>query len=157
MAKKKTGSEEKSIVKFKSLFDHLKHIREVQAPNYFDKLSDGDKKSWSNYMICRFLSMQVELIDTINDLQVYQDRLTPEQFYKLCIRIVPKSRRFYPYTKGNGEKYRKELISILSNHFQESEKNVKEYLQLLSKSEVIKIVSMYGYTEKQIDNFLQST
>jgi len=44
----------------KSLFDHIKQITNVQNPMYWESLDDGDKKTWSNYMVHRFLSMKSE-------------------------------------------------------------------------------------------------
>ena len=38
----------------KSLFDHIKQITNVQNTLYWDSLSEGDKKTWSNYMVHRF-------------------------------------------------------------------------------------------------------
>ena len=69
MAAKKAKSN--TLIKSKGLFDHINHLREKQDPHYFDTLTDEDKRSWSNYMVCRFLSMQPELIDTINEIQKY--------------------------------------------------------------------------------------
>ena len=37
-------------VKRKNLFDHISAITSQQNPNYWDEISDGDKKSWSNYI-----------------------------------------------------------------------------------------------------------
>ena len=155
MAKKKSNSEGGSAPKAKGLFDHINQIRDKRDPTYFDTLTDADKKTWSNYMICRFLSMQPELVEAINDLQAYQDKLTPEQFYKLCVAVVPKSRGFHPYIKGKSDKYNKDLVLMLSRHYQESERNAIEYLELLSREELVSIVSLYGYNEKQIDNLLK--
>lgn len=154
MAKKKSNSDGGSTPKAKGLFDHINQIRDKRDPTYFDTLTDADKKTWSNYMICRFLSMQPELVEAINDLQVYQDKLTPEQFYKLCVAVVPKSCGFHPYIKAKSDKYNKDLVLMLSRHYQESERNAIEYLELLSREELISIVSLYGYNEKQIENLL---
>jgi hypothetical protein len=33
----------------KTLFNHLTAITSEQDPNYWDKLDDGDKKTFSNY------------------------------------------------------------------------------------------------------------
>jgi len=46
----------------KSLFDHVKAITNEQNPKYFDTLEEADKKTWSNYMLLRFLSMKYEWI-----------------------------------------------------------------------------------------------
>ena len=71
----------------KTLFDHIKAITQSQDPNYFDKLEEGDLKTWSNYMIHRFLSMNADWITTIADLQPYTERLKPEQLYLSLIHI----------------------------------------------------------------------
>ena len=39
----------------KGLFDHIKQITNVQDPKYWDKLEPEDKKTFSNYMVLRFL------------------------------------------------------------------------------------------------------
>ena len=74
----------------KTLFDHIKAITQFQDPNYFDKLEEGDLKTWSNYMIHRFLSMNSDWITTIADLQPYTERLKPEQLYLTLIGIIPQ-------------------------------------------------------------------
>ena len=56
------------MVKKKSLFDHINQITTIQNPNYWDEISDEDKKSWSNYMVNRFLSMKPEWIDLVNEV-----------------------------------------------------------------------------------------
>ena len=67
-------------VKKKSLFDHVNQVTSVQNPNYWDEISDEDKKSWSNYMINRFLSMKSEWTDLVNEVQKYP--LEPKELYK---------------------------------------------------------------------------
>ena len=69
----------------KSLFDHIKQITDVQNPNYWSDISDEDKKSWSNYMVNRFLSMKMDWIDIVNEVQKYD--LEPEIVYKLYTNI----------------------------------------------------------------------
>lgn len=149
-------STEDSAPKAKGLFDHINHVREKQDPDYFDKLSDADKKSWSNFMVCRFLSMQPELIDAVNQVQKYSGVLSPKDFYKVLIAFVPKRRAFYPYIKSKSEKYNPQLLKLLSTHFQDSERNVLEYISILTKDDVVSIISKYGYTEKQTKELLEA-
>ena len=155
MPRKKAIVDKVDKIKTKTLFDHLNEIRVGKNPKYFETLGDADKKTWSNYMVCRFLSMQYELIEVINDLQAYQDKLTPEQFYRLCIEVVPRGRGFYPYIKNKAEKYNKDLLKLLCEHFQESERNVLEYLNMLSTEEVRQIISLYGHSEKETESLLE--
>jgi hypothetical protein len=154
---KKTSKKDsgESSPKSKTLFDHINEIRSGKNPKYFETLSESDKKSWSNYMVCRFLSMQPELVEYLNDLQRYSGILQPKDYYKVLIEIVPNGRAFYPYIKSKSEKYNSDLLKLLSLHFQDSERNILEYLSLLTKDDVVKIVSKYGYNEKQIKDMLE--
>ena len=70
-----------ATVKKKSLFDHIKQITDVQSPNYWDDISDDDKKSWSNYMVNRFLSMKMDWVELVNEVQRYP--LQPKDLYKV--------------------------------------------------------------------------
>lgn len=142
--------------KVKNLFDHINEIRVGKNPDYFSTLSDEDIKTWSNYMVCRVLSMQPELVESINELQYYQDKLSPEQFYRLCIVVVPYGKKYCPYVKRKGEKYNKALLTLLSVHFQDSIRNILEYISILPNSEMRNIVSKYGYSEKQIEELFES-
>ena len=64
MSKKKLiESENSDAPKKKSLFDHVKHIRQVQDPNYYKELSSEDKKSFNHFMILRALSMDADIVE----------------------------------------------------------------------------------------------
>ena len=78
--------------KYKTLFEHINHITATQNKNYWDDLNDGDRKSWSNYMVHRFLSMKPEWIGLVNDFQSLN--LKPRELYKLYIEILPKKKQW---------------------------------------------------------------
>jgi hypothetical protein len=149
MARKATSPS----IKVKGLFDHVNHIREKQDPGYIDGLSDSDLKSWSNYMICRVLSMQPELIEAMNQLQIYSS-LKPREFYQLLIAVVPLRKVYVPYIKKTGKKWSKELISLLVKHFQDSEQNIFEYLEIMTTQELRDLVSKFGFTEKEVEKLI---
>lgn len=86
MPKKKTNS-----IKKKTLFDHLNQITKVKNPNYWDTLSFEDKKTFDNYMIHRYLSMNMEWLDIIAQLQPYTQNLSKEMVYKVYSDLLPKS------------------------------------------------------------------
>lgn len=139
--------------KVKGLFDHLNHIRMVQDPNYFDTLDEGDKKSWDSYMICKFLSMQQDIVELVNEIQQYQT-LEPKYFYKLCISIVPKQKAFFPFVKSS-KKYPKKILEILTLYFQDCSRNVREYLDFIPAEEVVFIIKKYGYSDKEIEKLFK--
>ena len=72
MKKKKSGN--------KGLFDHVTHITQKQTKGYWDSLNETEKKQWSNYMIHRFLSMKMDYVDVVNEIQRYN--LKPKDLYK---------------------------------------------------------------------------
>ena len=140
----------------KSLFDHIKAVTSEQNPNYWETLDDGDKKSWSNYMVHRFLSMNPDWIEVLSEIQPYTQTLEPKQLYLALIGIIPKGKYFLKYTKGKGEnKYETWLIDLIKQDFMCSSKQSEEYLDILHSTregrENIKyICEQYGIESKQI-------
>lgn len=140
----------------KSLFDHIKAISQDQNPKYWDTLEESDKKSWSNFMIHRFLSMNPDWIEVLSEIQPYTQTLEPKQLYLALIGIIPKGRYYLKYTKGKGdEKYESWLIDLIKQDFQCSKKQAEEYCEILYSSregrENIKyICEKYGIESKQI-------
>ena len=121
-------------VKKKNLFQHLNQVTTIQKPNYWDTLSVEDKKTWSNYMIHRFLSMKMEWVEVVNELQKYN--LQSKDLYKLYINILPKSRQYLKYVKGRNQMdYPNWLINIVANH------------EEVSKKEAYEMIGMYMLTE----------
>ena len=122
------------MIKKKSLFDHINQVTSVQNPNYWDEISDEDKKSWSNYMTHRFLSMKMEWVELVNELQKYN--LKPKELYKLYTNILPKGKQWLKYTKGrNDMSHPNWLINVVVNHEQISKKEAIEYIDMLMLTE----------------------
>tara|TARA_Y100000004_G_scaffold175575_1_gene215312 strand:+ start:750 stop:1187 length:438 start_codon:yes stop_codon:yes gene_type:complete len=137
----------------KSLFNHIKQITDVQNPNYWDNISDEDKKSWSNYMVNRFLSMKMDWIDIVNEVQKYD--LEPEIVYKLYTNIFPKGKQWLKYIKGDKKmKYPKWVYEIVSKHLQCSMREASDAVEMYDishggQSELVDILIKYGKTEQE--------
>ena len=122
------------MIKKKSLFDHIKEITSVQNPNYWDEISEEDKKTWSNYMTHRFLSMKTDWIEVVNEFQKYN--LKPKELYKLYINVLPKGRHWLKYIKGKDNmSYPSWLINVVVNHEKISKKEAREYIDMLMLTE----------------------
>ena len=129
-----TKGGKKSLVKKKSLFDHINQITAVQNPNYWEEISEEDKKSFSNYMVNRFLSMKPEWIELVNELQKYN--LKPKELYKLYINVLPKGKQWLKYTKGKTDmKYPEWLINIMRNSDESSRKEAIDAIDMLMLTE----------------------
>jgi hypothetical protein len=140
----------------KSLFDHIKAITSEQDPKYWDTLEESDKKSWSNYMIHRFLSMNSDWIEILSEIQPYTQVLEPKQLYLVMIGLLPKGRHYLKYTKGkNDNKYESWLIDLIKVDFQCSKKEAEEYTEILystreGRENIKYICEKYGIDKKQI-------
>ena len=142
-----------ATVKKKSLFDHIKQITDVQNPNYWNDISDDDKKSWSNYMVNRFLSMKMDWVEIVNEIQRYP--LQPKELYKVYTDILRKKRQWLKYVKGDKKmKYPKWVYEIVSKHLQCSLRESKDAVEMYDishggQAELVDILMKYGKTEDE--------
>ena len=139
----------------KTIFEHLSGIKEKKVA--WESLSEMDKKSFTPFIINRWLSMNLDLLPIINILQKYTiGLLKPKEVYKLYLDFLPKQKTFDKYIKGKKEsKYNKEVLQYLSTWYGVSQREVGDYLELLTKDEVIKILTKYGLTEKEAKKLLK--
>lgn len=153
---------EKEKLKGKGLFDHLKAIyQEPYDPDYFDKISEIDKKTFLTYMINRYLSMNYEWLFLVNIIQQYSFNMPNEIVYKLYSNFIPKGRTFLKWVKGkNIKKYNKDLVELISLYFEISHKQATEYITIFLsndewKKRLIEICRMYGNTDEEIKRLLK--
>ena len=140
----------------KTLFDHITNITSVQNPKYWDSLEEVDKKSWSNYMVHRFLSMNPDWIEILSEIQPYTQTLEPRQLYLALIGILPKGRYYMKYIKGKkADKYDSWLVDLIKQDFNCSLKESEEYCEILyatteGRENIKYICQKYGIDKKQI-------
>jgi hypothetical protein len=140
----------------KSLFDHIKMITSEQDPNYFKKLGDEDLKSWSNFMINRFLSMNPDWIELVATLLPLTQTLRPEDMYRVYINVIPKGKYYLNYIKGKKEtSYEEFLVNLMVTEYQCSINQANDYLDILystkeGKENIKYICEKYGVEKKQI-------
>ena len=141
--------------KAKTLFEHLSGIKEKKTP--WESLSVMDRKSFEPFMVNRFLSMNMGLLELVNELQKYTiGQLSPKDVYKLYLDVLPKKKSFDKYIKGKGsDKYNDKVLGYLSQYFEVSEREVKDYLEILSKDDVIEIIQKFGIEKKEIKKWLK--
>ena len=136
-------------MKPKGLFDHINQITTNQTKDYWNTLTESDKKTWSNYMINRFLSMKMEWTDFVNEIQKL--KLAPRQLYLVYSNVLPKGKQYLKYIKKKkGPIYNTQVIQKVSEYFEISQSESEDYLKLLSKKQIRELVSKYGYTDKEL-------
>ena len=138
----------------RELFDHIKWITEKQTKDYWGTLNDTERKRWSNYMVNRFLSMKMDWISFVNEVQQYN--LKPKDLYRLYIDILPKGKQWLRYVKRKKKmNYSNWLLEIIIKDFKISTSEARQYLDTLymteqGKQEIREILMKYGTEEKLI-------
>ena len=141
-------------VKKKSLFDHVNQVTSVQNPNYWEDISDEDKKTWSNYMVNRFLSMKSDWIDLVNEVQKYP--LEPKELYKVYTSILQKKKQWLRYVKGDKKmKYPKWVYEIVAKHLQCSMREANDAVEMYDismggQAELADVLFKYGVEKREV-------
>ncbi len=106
-------------------------------------------------MINRFLSMKVEWVDFVNEIQKYP--ISPKDLYRLYIDILPKGKQWLRYVKGRKEmEYPQWLPELVSKHFSVSNLESEEYVDRYymteqGKAELYSLLESYGTDPRQIE------
>ena len=144
-----------STKKAKTLFQHLSGLKESKTP--WDSLSVMDKKTFEPFMVNRFLSMNIGLLELVNELQKFTiGQLSPRDVYKMYLDFLPKRRSFDKYIKGKkDDKYNSNVLEYLAKYYQVSQREVRDYLEILSKDDITEILLKYGLDKKEIKKWLK--
>ena len=156
-SKKSRKSKTDTTPKALGLFDHVKHIRSVQSPGYYDNLSETDRKSFNHFMIIRTLAMDDSIIEDMAVLYRYFDKIPSPQFYQLLISVVPKSNKFVLWIKSKYLKHNKDLLELVSKKFEVPKRQANEYVNILLHSnpeELVNVCRAYGLEDKEIEELV---
>lgn len=140
----------------KTLFNHIDAIYTNQSKTYFDNLSESDAKTWNNWMINRFVSMNADYVELVNEVQKYYQFVQNRELYLFYSQIIPKKKQFNRYIKAEkSQVYEDWLIEILCKHFSLGTDQITEYLNIFYQSDVGKsalrdILVGYGIDSKKL-------
>jgi hypothetical protein len=136
------------MAKVKTLFDHIKEISQVQRPDYWDTLTESDRKTWSTYMVHRFLSMNPDWLVVVNYAQTLD--VSPKVMYQFYTSVLPKSRSFLKYIKSKKQiNYNKKLVELLSKYYELGHDDIYTYLTILEADEIEEIIKLHGMDTKE--------
>ena len=138
-----------------TIFDWINQI--LVKKTHWNKFTEDEQKKFSPFIINRWLSMDKDFLEIVNFFQKYSiGTLEPREVYKWYCDMLPKGKRFNKYIKGKKDKkYNTELLNIMVMHFECSKSQVKDYLDLIAKNELIEILEKYGMNEKTIKRLLK--
>ena len=138
-----------------TIFNWINEI--LVSKKHWNDFTEDEQKKFSPFIINRWLSMDKDFIEIVNYFQKYSiGTLEPREVYKWYCDMLPNGKRFNKYIKGKKDKkYNTELIDIMVQHFECSKSQVKDYLDLIAKDELIQILEKYGMNEKTIKRLLK--
>lgn len=141
-----------------TIFDHLANITIKKTP--WDSLTEADQKSFSPYLINRWLSMNPDFIELVDMFQQYTiGPLDKKHVYQLYCDFLPKQKTFSKYIKGKkSDEYNKELVEFISEHYMISYRESKQCIDFWKgndKQSLIDILKRYGKTETEIKQWLK--
>lgn len=147
--KKKAPTEQSNV---KTLFDHVNHIQEQQSLTYFFTLTDSDKRTYSNYMVNRILSMNIHLLPLVDEIQQYT--LDPAVHYLVYATTIPRGKQYHKYIKSRTKtSHESWIIELVARHFQVSHDEATLYVDIYyekNTAELRKICEAYGTDPKLI-------
>jgi len=145
-------SGKRSSVKKKAPWSWTKDLLTSRKERLED-YEDYEVKSWTNYMINRFLSMKSDWIEVVNEVQKYP--LSPKELYRVYRDILPRRNQFLKYVKGkknmNHEQW---VIDLVAKHFEISESEAISYLEMYylseqGKQDLLTLIQSYGVDPKE--------
>jgi hypothetical protein len=136
----------------KNVFDWLKEINSTKS--HPDTFTNQDWDIWNSYMVHRFLSMNPDYIELVNEVQSLPPS-NKKQIYSIYREYIPKNNKWSKYVKSSSKEFDKDLVLQLKKYFNVSVREVKDYLKILDKKEVQSILSKQGLEEKEIKKLLK--
>ena len=136
----------------KNVFDWLKEINYNKRP--VSSFNEKDWGIWNSYMVHRFISMDPNYLEIVNEAQ----RLLPQnkkEIYNIYKEYIPKNQKWNKYIKSKTKKLNTDLLVYLKNYWECSSKEANEYIEVLDSSEIIRILTSMGIEKKELKQLLK--
>ena len=125
-------------------FDHIKNLHTKQKR--WEDFNDEEKKSFNVFIINKGLSMNPNYLGIVNMVQNFtglNQVLSQKEVFNIYFKLLPNKFRFYKWIKGQKNKKDKEKVEYLAMHFKVSTREAYDYLQILDKKTINKIIKNY--------------
>ena len=136
----------------KNVFDWLKQINSIKSEP--DSFSDKDWEVWNSYMVHRFLSMNPNYLELVNEAQKIMPQ-NKKEIYSIYREYIPKNNKWNKYVKSSVKKSNPELLEHLSRYWECSKNEAKEYITLLDTKQIRRILETLGFEKKEITKLIK--
>lgn len=159
--KSKKKEQNSELKKTKGLFDHLNSIRITKRPDYYESLTEQERKAFNHWALLMWLSMDSNLIPLTALLwrDGYYDKIPSPQFYKLLVDVIPYSEQKLFWIKKS-KKFNNKLLNYIASWYSISNREAEDYLNIFTSTddgimELIRILEGQGLSEKETEKILQ--
>ena len=136
----------------RSLSSHIKHITEVQNIDYYDTLTDEEKKNFdkSTFFIFEKLGLCMELLPILVKYKSVLKGEKGKRLYTALIEVIPKGTYAYKQiNKAKIKKYSPIMVDLIVNEYQCSILNAEDYIEVLEgigkyEEELERLKANYG-------------
>lgn len=150
-------------VKRKTLFDHVNAIYTDQSIGYYDNLSVENRKSFGIFMINRFISMKMDFVEIVNEIQKHWGIVRERDVYLFYSQLLPHGKQWNKYIKAKGAKetkYEDWVLKLLALHYSVSETEAKMYFETFmntpeGKKSLKEIFEAYGVEPRKIKKIVR--
>ena len=125
-------------------FDHIKNLHTKKRT--WNDFNDEEKKSFNVFIINKALSMNPNYLGIVNMVQNFtglNQILSQKEVFNLYFNLLPTKFKFYKWIKGEKNKKDKEKAEYLAIHFKVSTREAYDYLKVLDKKTINKIIKNY--------------
>ena len=125
-------------------FDHIKNLHTKKRR--WEDFNDEEKKSFNVFIINKALSMNPNYLGIVNMVQNFtglNQILSQKEVFNLYFNLLPTKFKFYKWIKGEKNKKDKEKAEYLAIHFKVSTREAYDYLKVLDKKTINKIIKNY--------------
>ena len=125
-------------------FDHIKNLHTKKRR--WEDFNDEEKKSFNVFIINKALSMNPNYLGIVNIVQNFtglNQILSQKEIFNIYFNLLPNKFRFYKWIKGQKTKKDKDKAEYLAIHFKVSTREAYDYLKILDKKTINKIIKNY--------------
>ena len=137
-------------------FEHVKNLHTKKRR--WEDFNDEEKKSFNVFIINKGLSFNPNYLNIVNMVQNYtglNQILSQKEVFNLYYSLLPTKFRFYKWIKGEKNKKDKDKAEYLAIHFKISIREAYDYLKILDKKTIKKIIK--NYKNDTQEKIVQST
>lgn len=122
------------------IFDHLTNL--TTEKKSFDPLNNEQNKSYTPYMINRFISMCELYLPIVNEINKYN--ISKKTHYEYYLSALPKRKQFFKYI-SKGKDVNKDKKELISKYFDCGTRDTELYLKILPEDKINEIVKKFDY------------